>query len=113
MLVKLYRRRIGINESNCLVRSRLMTVRPTAGMINLIYGQMAGITRAYSAEPLAIALRGKCTTWLCAHSIAIDRCYVLEVSTGPKFPARPAKCFFLPGPARNQCIIKIFTVQFF
>ena len=23
-----------------------MTVRPTAGMINLIFGQMAGITRA-------------------------------------------------------------------
>ena len=31
---------------------------------------------------------------------------IIEVSTGPKFPARPAKLFFRPGPARNQCIIK-------
>ena len=37
--------------------------------------------------------------------------YVLEVSTGPKFPARPAKVFF--GPARNQCIIKILLYNFF
>ena len=80
---KLYWRRIVMNESNCLVRSRLMTVRPTAGMINLIFGQMAGITRAYSAEPLAIAIRGKCTTWLCAYSIAIDRCYVHTIECFP------------------------------
>ena len=25
---------------------------------------------------IAISLRGKCTIWLSAHSIAIDRCYV-------------------------------------
>ena len=39
--------------------------------------------------------------------------YVLEVSTGPKFPARPAKLFFRPGPARNQCIIKFVLYNFF
>ena len=25
--------------------------------------------------PMAISLRGKSTTWICSHSIAIDRCY--------------------------------------
>ena len=39
--------------------------------------------------------------------------YILEVSTGPKFPARPAKFFFRPGPARNQCIIKFVLYNFF
>ena len=37
--------------------------------------------------------------------------YTIEVSTGPKFPARPAKFFF--GPARNQCIIKFVLYNFF
>ena len=41
------------------------------------------------------------------------RQYILEVSTGPKFPARPATFFFRPGPARNQCIIKILLYNFF
>ena len=33
------------------------------------------------------------------------------MSTGPKFPARPAK--FFSGPARNQCIIKFVQYNFF
>ena len=37
--------------------------------------------------------------------------YRLEVSTGPKFPARPAKKFF--GPARNQCIRKFVLYNVF
>ena len=37
--------------------------------------------------------------------------YRLEVSTGPKFPARPAKFFF--GPARNQCIRKFVLYNVF
>ena len=40
-----------------------------------------------------------------------DTGYIIEVSTGPKFPARPAKLFF--GPARNQCIIKFVLYNFF
>ena len=39
-------------------------------------GQMAGISRASPLVPMAISVRGTCTTWLCALSIAIDRCYV-------------------------------------
>ena len=38
--------------------------------------------------------------------------YRLEVSTEPKFPARPAKFVFRPGPARNQCIIKFVLYNF-
>ena len=36
----------------------------------------------------------------CCNNINIYKLtmYVLEVSTGPKFPARPAKFFFRPGP---------------
>ena len=32
--------------------------------------------------------------------------YIVEMSTGPKFPARPANVLVRPGPARNQCITK-------
>ena len=36
---------------------------------------------------------------------------ILEMSTGPKFPARLAK--FFSGPARNRCIIKFVRTIFF
>ena len=38
----------------------------------------------------------------------------LEVSTGPKFPARPAKFFFGPArPGPQSMYYKIYTIQFF
>ena len=42
-------------------------MRPAAGMMNFIFGQMAGI---YVLVPMAISLRGECTVHY--NSIAID-----------------------------------------
>ena len=46
---KLNRSRISINESNWILPLLLMTVRPTAKLMHLIFGRMAGISRSSSA----------------------------------------------------------------
>ena len=62
------------------------------------------LLRVYVGYLLVFTFEGVCRVFTL-------RVYVVEVSTGPKFPARPAKFCFRPGP--QSMYYKICTVPFF